>query len=135
LNFFCRPTGESLGLRGKICEHWALNPHPTMIPAIESGWVKSIHCFGSEVGMDQYVAAASGCLFHRAHGSLRSNRVLCQLAGQYAVDAFIGSTLQMDGDANSSTVTTGRLAGFVAHRTWDTTRMAGGTVLTPGLIW
>ena len=52
------PTyGESLGLRGKICEHWALNPHPTMIPAIESGWVKSIHCFGSEVGMDQYVAA------------------------------------------------------------------------------
>ncbi len=52
------PTyGESLGLRGKICEHWALNPHPTMIPAIESGWVKSIHCFGSEVGMDRYVAA------------------------------------------------------------------------------
>jgi malonate decarboxylase alpha subunit len=36
------PTyGESLGLRGKICEHWALNPHPTMIPAIESGWVKA----------------------------------------------------------------------------------------------
>ena len=47
------PTyGESLGLRGKICEHWALNPHPTLIPAIESGWVKSVHCFGSEVGMD-----------------------------------------------------------------------------------
>ncbi len=35
------PTyGESLGLRGKICEHWALNPHPTLIPAIERGWVK-----------------------------------------------------------------------------------------------
>src|SRR6202453_2719862 len=47
------PTyGESLGLRGKICEHWALNPHPTLIPAIESGWVKSVHCFGSEVGME-----------------------------------------------------------------------------------
>src|ERR1700751_6434481 len=45
-------------------------------------------------------------------GSLRYNRVLWQLAGQYAVDAFIGATLQMDGDANSSTVTTGRLAGF-----------------------
>src|ERR1700688_3435410 len=40
------PTyGESLGLRGKICEHWALNPHPTMIPAIESGWVKSLRFF------------------------------------------------------------------------------------------
>ena len=34
------------------------------------------------------------------------------IAGQYAVDGFIGSTLQMDADANSSTVTTGRLAGF-----------------------
>src|SRR5271170_5243505 len=45
------PTyGESLGLRGKICEHWALNPHPTLIPAIESGWVRTVHCFGSEVG-------------------------------------------------------------------------------------
>jgi malonate decarboxylase alpha subunit len=107
------PTyGESLGLRGKICEHWALNPHPTMIPAIESGWIKSIHCFGSEVGMDQYVAARRDVFFIGHDGSLRSNRVLCQLAGQYAVDAFIGSTLQMDGDANSSTVTSGRLSGF-----------------------
>jgi malonate decarboxylase alpha subunit len=107
------PTyGESLGPRGKICEHWALNPHPTMIPAIESGWIKSIHCFGSEVGMDQYVAARRDVFFIGHDGSLRSNRVLCQLAGQYAVDAFIGSTLQMDGDANSSTVTSGRLSGF-----------------------
>src|ERR1700726_1681877 len=107
------PTyGESLGLRGKICEHWALNPHPTMIPAIESGWVKSIHCFGGEVGMDRYVAARPDIFFIGRDGSLRSNRVLCQLAGQYAVDGFIGSTLQMDADANSSTVTTGRLAGF-----------------------
>jgi malonate decarboxylase alpha subunit len=38
--------------------------------------------------------------------------VLCQLAGQYGVDLFIGSTLQMDADGNSSTVTLGRLAGF-----------------------
>jgi malonate decarboxylase alpha subunit len=107
------PTyGESLGLKGKICEHWALNPHPTVIPAIESGWVKSIHSFGSEVGMDKYVAARPDIFFIGHDGSLRSNRVLCQLAGQYAVDAFTGSTLQMDGDANSSTVTSGRLSGF-----------------------
>src|SRR5467141_3891467 len=33
------PTyGESLGLRGKICEHWALNPHPTLIPATRHTW-------------------------------------------------------------------------------------------------
>jgi malonate decarboxylase alpha subunit len=107
------PTyGESLGLRGKICEHWALNPHPTLIPAIETGWVKSIHSFGSEVGMEEYVRARPDIFFTGRDGSLRSNRVLCQLAGQYAVDAFIGATLQMDGDANSSTVTLGRLAGF-----------------------
>ena len=107
------PTyGESLGLRGKICEHWALNPHPTLIPAIESGWVKSVHCFGSEVGMEDYLRARPDIFFTGHDGSLRSNRVLCQLAGQYAIDAFIGSTLQIDGDANSSTVTSGRLAGF-----------------------
>jgi malonate decarboxylase alpha subunit len=107
------PTyGESLGLKGKICRNWALNPHPTLIPAIESGWVESIHCFGSEVGMEDYVAARSDVFFTGRDGSLRSNRVLCQLAGQYGVDLFIGSTLQMDADANSSTVTLGRLAGF-----------------------
>ena len=107
------PTyGESLGLKGKICKHWALNPHPTLIPAIESGWVESVHCFGSEVGMDEYVAARPDVFFTGRDGRLRSNRVLCQLAGQYAIDAFIGSTLQIDADANSSTVTKGRLAGF-----------------------
>jgi malonate decarboxylase alpha subunit len=107
------PTyGESLGLKGKICQHWALNPHPTLIPAIETGWVKSVHCFGSEIGMDEYIAARPDIFFTGRDGRLRSNRVLCQLAGQYAIDAFIGSTLQMDADANSSTVTKGRLAGF-----------------------
>ena len=107
------PTfGEEHGLKGKICRNWALNPHPTLIPAIESGWVESIHCFGSEVGMEDYIAARSDIFFTGSDGSMRSNRVLCQLAGLYAADLFIGSTLQMDGDANSSTVTAGRLAGF-----------------------
>ncbi len=107
------PTyGESLGLKGRICRNWALNPHPTLIPAIESGWVESVHCFGSEVGMEDYMAARSDIFALGRDGSLRSNRVLCQLAGQYGVDLFIGSTLQMDADANSSTVTNGRLAGF-----------------------
>lgn len=107
------PTfGEKHGLKGKICRNWALNPHPTLIPAIESGWVESIHCFGSEVGMEDYIAARPDIFFTGSDGSMRSNRVLCQLAGLYAADLFVGSTLQMDGDANSSTVTAGRLAGF-----------------------
>jgi malonate decarboxylase alpha subunit len=107
------PTyGESLGLKHRICRNWALNPHPTLIPAIEAGWVESVHCFGGEVGMEDYVRARPDVFYVGADGSLRSNRVLCQLAGQYGVDLFIGSTLQMDADANSSTVTLGRLAGF-----------------------
>jgi malonate decarboxylase alpha subunit len=107
------PTyGEKLGLRGKICRHWVLNPHPTLIPAIESGWVESVCAFGGEVGMADYVRARPDVFFTGHDGSLRSNRVLAQLAGQYAVDLFIGSTLQMDAEGNSSTVTLGRLAGF-----------------------
>jgi malonate decarboxylase alpha subunit len=107
------PTfGAAHGLKGKICRNWALNPHPTLIPAIENGWVESIHCFGSEVGMEDYIAARPDVFFTGRDGSLRSNRVFCQLAGLYGVDLFVGATLQMDGDANSSTVTLGRLAGF-----------------------
>jgi len=107
------PTyGESLGLKGKICKNWVLNPHPTLIPAIESGWVESVHCFGGELGMEKYVAARPDVFFTGKDGSLRSNRAMCQVAGQYAVDAFVGSTLQMDSYGNSSTVTLGRLAGY-----------------------
>ncbi len=107
------PTyGESLGLKGKICKNWTLNPHPTLIPAIESGWVESVHSFGGELGMERYVAARPDVFFTGKDGSLRSNRAMCQVAGQYAVDAFVGSTLQMDFYGNSSTVTLGRLAGY-----------------------
>jgi malonate decarboxylase alpha subunit len=107
------PTyGQRLGLKGKIARHWTLNPHPTLIPAIESGWVESVHSFGGEAGMERYTAARPDIFFTGRDGSLRSNRVLCQLAGQYAIDMFIGSSLQIDGDGNSSTVTEGRLPGF-----------------------
>ena len=107
------PTyGERLGLKGKIATHWALNPHPTLIPAIESGWVKQIHSFGSEVGMDDYIRARSDVYFTGPDGSLRSNRAFSQVAGLYACDMFIGSTLQIDLQGNSSTVTADRVAGF-----------------------
>jgi malonate decarboxylase alpha subunit len=107
------PTyGERLGLRGEVCTHWVLNPHPTLIPAIESGWVRSVHCYGGELGMERYVAARPDVFFTGRDGSLRSNRAFCQAAGLYATDLFIGSTLQIDRDANSSTATLGRIAGF-----------------------
>lgn len=107
------PTyGEELGLKGKICTNWCLNPHPTLIPAIESGWVQSVHCFGGELGMEKYIEARPDVFFTGADGSMRSNRAFCQMAGQYAADMFIGSTLQIDAEGNSSTVTRGRLSGF-----------------------
>ena len=107
------PTyAEQLGLKGKICQHWALNPHPALIPAIEAGWVQSIHSFGSELGMEDYIRARSDVFFTGPDGSLRSNRAFAQAAGHYACDLFIGSTLQMDLAGNSSTATLGRITGF-----------------------
>ena len=108
------PTyGEELGLKGKICQYWAANPIPAMIPAIESGWVKRVHSFGSEVGMEDYVKARPDIFFTDSlHGGLRSNRCYCQMAGLYGIDMFSGSTLQMDALGNSSTVTKGRISGF-----------------------
>ncbi len=107
------PTyGEELGLKGKICTSFALNPHPTLIPAIESGWVKNIHCFGGELGMEEYVKARPDGFFVGPDGSPRSNRTYAQIAGHYAVDLFIGGTLQIDEDGNSSTATASRIAGF-----------------------
>lgn len=107
------PTyAESLGLKGKICKHWALNPHPALIPAIEAGWVESIHSFGSELGMEDYIRARSDVFFTGPDGSMRSNRAFCQAAGHYACDLFIGSTLQIDLAGNSSTATLDRITGF-----------------------
>jgi malonate decarboxylase alpha subunit len=107
------PTyGERLGLKGKIATHWALNPHPSLIPAIESGWVEQVHCFGSEVGMGDYIAARSDVFFNGHDGSLRSNRLICQTAGLYACDMFIGGTLQIDLAGNSSALTLDRIVGL-----------------------
>jgi malonate decarboxylase alpha subunit len=107
------PTyAESLGLKGKICRHWALNPHPALIPAIEAGFVETVHSFGSEMGMEDYIRARPDVFFTGPDGSMRSNRALCQAAGHYACDLFIGSTLQVDLAGNSSTATLGRIAGF-----------------------
>lgn len=107
------PTyGNELGLKGKICTNWVLNPHPTLIPAIEDGWVKQVMAFGGEVGMEKYTAARSDIFFTGKDGALRSNRTMSQVAGLYGMDLFLGGTLQMDYAANSSTVTNGRLSGY-----------------------
>jgi malonate decarboxylase alpha subunit len=62
--------------------------------------------------MEDYVSARSDVYFTGHDGTLRSNRLICQAAGLYACDMFIGSSLQIDLAGNSSTVTSGRIAGF-----------------------
>ncbi len=107
------PTyGERLGLKGKICKYWMVNPLPTMIPAIESGWVESVFAVGGEVGMERYTAARSDVFFTGRDGSFHSNRAMGQLAGHYAIDMFIGASLQIDVNGNSSTVSKSRITGF-----------------------
>lgn len=107
------PTyAASLGLKGKIAQHWIVNPLPTLIPAIETGFVKSLFAFGGELGMNNYVAARPDVFFTGKEGDLRSNRLFGQVAGHYACDAFIGATLQLDIEGNSSTAVEGRIAGF-----------------------
>ncbi len=127
------PTyADALGLKGNVCTNWALNPHPTLIPAIEAGWVKQIHCFGSEVGMEDYVAARPEIFFTGVGGTLRSNRALCQTAGLYACDLFIGSTLQMDCKATALPSRARASRDLAAHRTWVPTRAAGVMPPRPG---
>src|SRR6201984_531094 len=100
------------GLKGKIARHFVLNPHPTLIPTIEAGFVDGVYCFGSELGMERYVAEHADVFPIGGEGSLRSNRALAQVAGQYACDMFVGGRLQIDAQGNSSTATKGRIAGF-----------------------
>jgi malonate decarboxylase alpha subunit len=100
------------GLKGKIASHFVLNPHPTLIPAIEAGFVDSVYCFGSELGMERYVSNRADIFPIGADGNLRSNRALAQVAGQYACDLFVGGTLQIDAQGNSSTATRDRITGF-----------------------
>lgn len=107
------PTyGEELGLKGKICKYWMVNPLPTMIPAIESGWVETVFSVGGEVGMERYTAARPDIYFTGRDGSFHSNRPMGQLAGHYAIDMFIGASLQVDIHGNSSTVSKSRITGF-----------------------
>ncbi|MFQ3675646.1 MAG: malonate decarboxylase subunit alpha [Endomicrobiia bacterium] len=107
------PTyGKKLGLKGKYATHWVLNPHPTLIPAIEEGFVKNIYSFGGEPGMEDYIKFRKEIFCVGQDGTLKSNRLYAHLAGLYGIDMFIGSTLQIDQFGNSSAATFGRIAGF-----------------------
>ena len=107
------PTyGAQLGLKGQVATRWVLNPHPTLIPAIEAGFVEHIYAFGGEPGMEDYVQARPDIFAVGPDGAMRSNRCYAHMAGLYAIDLFIGATLQIDRFGNSSTAIKGMIAGF-----------------------
>ncbi len=107
------PTyGAHLGLKGKVATRWVLNPHPTLIPAIEAGFVEHVYAFGGEPGMEDYVQARPDIFAVGPDGAMRSNRCCAHIAGLYAIDLFIGATLQIDRFGNSSTAIKGMIAGF-----------------------
>jgi len=107
------PTyGAELGMKGEVCTHWVLNPHPTLIPAIEAGFVENVYSFGSEPGMAPYVEARPDVFAMGPDGTMRSNRLNAHTAGLYAVDLFAGATFQIDRYGNSSTAIEGMIAGF-----------------------
>ncbi len=107
------PTyGKELGIEGRACYDWVLNPHPTMIPAIEAGIARRVYAFGGEPGMEEYVKARPDVFCIGPDGNMRSNRCAAHMAGLYAIDAFVGATLQVDRFGNSSTAIKGRISGF-----------------------
>jgi len=107
------PTyGKEIGIKGKYCTHWLLNPHPTLIPAIEEGFVETVYSFGGEPGMEKYVKNRSDIFWIGPGDEMRSNRCMSHCAGLYAIDLFTGATLQIDKFGNSSTAIKGMIAGF-----------------------
>jgi malonate decarboxylase alpha subunit len=64
------------------------------------------------MGMSQYIAAHPDVFPVGPGGSMRSNRAFGQMCGHYATDMFIGASLQIDPQGNSSTATADRIAGF-----------------------
>jgi malonate decarboxylase alpha subunit len=70
-----------------------------------------VHSFGSELGMEDYIHARP-MFSPSARTAPCAATAPCQAAGHYACDMFIGSTLQIDLQGNSSTATAGRIAGF-----------------------
>ena len=51
--------------------------------------------FGSEVGMEKYIMARPDIFPIGPDGTMRSNRVMSQAAGHYAVDAFSGQHFKL----------------------------------------
>jgi len=119
------------GLKGKIASHFVLNPHPTMIPAIEAGFVNGVYCFGSEVGMERYVSNRANIFPVGADGNLHSNRALAQVAGQHATSS-LAARCRSTRRATARRLPKTASRASAARRTWAPTHAAGATIAQPG---
>ncbi len=99
--------------RARSPRHFALNPHPTLIPAIEAGWVEQIHSFGSEVGMEDYIRARPD-VFFTGLGRLAALQPRLSRRSPASMPATCSSArpCRSTSRAIRSTVTTSRIAGF-----------------------
>jgi malonate decarboxylase alpha subunit len=129
------PTyGESLGLRGKICEHWALNPHPTMIPQSKVAGSKAFIVSAAKlewINMSQRARISS----------LPDGMAACARTG-FCVSLqdsmqLMALSVQRCRWMPMRTLPLSLLAEFpdsAVRQTWGTILMAGGTVHPRGLI-
>ncbi len=123
------PTyAAALGLKGKICRHWALNPHPALIPAIEAGFVESVHSFGSELGMERLHSGPARCVLYGPTAACAPTAPSARRRDITPAIMFIGSTLQidLDGQQLDRNVSAGSPAS-AARPTWARTRAAADT--------
>ena len=92
------PTyGGNARPEGQDRTHWALNPasHPDPRHRKRAGSSRSTASVPKSAWRT-ISRARPDVFFTGPDGSLRSNRAFCQVAGLYACDMFIGSTLQID---------------------------------------
>jgi len=122
------PTyGESLGLRRQDLRALGTQSYPTLIPAIERGWVKSVQFIRQRSRNGTLHCRSPGCFLYRKgresafqSGAVSAGRTI--RGGRLRrVHAANGRRRQfVHGDHR-------RLAGFGGAPTWDMTRMGGDT--------
>jgi malonate decarboxylase alpha subunit len=122
------PTyGEALGLKGKICRHWALNPHPALIPAIEAGWVESIHSFGSELGWRTTSAPARTCSSPAPTAACAATARSARPPATTPATCSSARRCRSTWTATAPPRRSGASPASAARRTWGPTRAAAAT--------
>ncbi|MGE5672813.1 MAG: malonate decarboxylase subunit alpha [Mycobacterium leprae] len=91
------PTvGRDLGLRGQVCSHWVGVPRPSLIPAVESGFVARVLPLSTEPGMERYMAARRRVFPVGPHGQPAFDCWEAATLGVQATDLFLRTPMVVD---------------------------------------